>query len=128
MTICVTGNYLVFGFWLRLPELLWYMNGDVSTYRPALWHQSNQQKNIELKTQGRRPFDATGPLPIISTAYQYPYPVARYQAAGVRLFPEKLARIHAYLAVRFSEYALSLDEDIVPDVRFLTDGRDRWKK
>jgi hypothetical protein len=83
-----------------------------------------QQKNVELNLQGRRPFDARAlfydhRLPDPNTPYLSQIPCSW----GAVYFPEHWREFHDYLAVRFSEYSFSIDENIVPDVR-----SNRWTK
>jgi hypothetical protein len=99
--------------------------GDAINISPQLFGISlYQQKNIELQLQGRRPFDARAlfydrSLPHPNTPYLSQIPCSW----GAVYFPEHWREFHEYLAVRFSEYAFSIDEDIVPDVR-----SNRWTK
>jgi hypothetical protein len=83
-----------------------------------------QQKNIELKPQGRRPFDARS----LFRDHHLPHPNTPYLSQipcswGAVYFPEHWREFHEYLAVRFSEYSVNIDQDIVPDVR-----SNRWTK
>lgn len=83
-----------------------------------------QQKNNELKPEGRRPFDARAlffehRLSQTNTPYMSPIPCSW----GAVYFPEHWREFHEYLSVRLSEYSFSIDEEIVPYVR-----SNRWAK
>lgn len=83
-----------------------------------------QQKNIELKLQGRRPFDARA----LFHNHGLPHPHTPYLSQipcswGAVYFPEHWKEFHEYLAVRLSEHLFTIDEEIVPNVR-----SNRWTK
>jgi hypothetical protein len=83
-----------------------------------------QQKALELKLEGRTVFDAKsvlhkGGIHRVTTPYLSPIPCSW----GAVYFPEHWREFHDYLTIRLSEYAFSLEEDIVPDVR-----SNKWAK
>src|SRR5882672_1140995 len=87
--------------------------GDANNNSPQLFGISlYQQKNIELKLQGRRPFDARA----LFYDHRLPHPNTPYLSQipcswGAVYFPEHWREFHEYLAIRFSEYSISIDED-----------------
>uniref|UniRef100_A0A0W0FZE0 Glycosyltransferase family 2 protein n=1 Tax=Moniliophthora roreri TaxID=221103 RepID=A0A0W0FZE0_MONRR len=82
-----------------------------------------QQKNIELHTDGRKPFNASqlfidnGIPPFTPYLSQIPC------SWGAVYFPEHWAEFHDYLTMRFSEMAFPIDQVVVPEVR-----SNRWSK
>lgn len=83
-----------------------------------------QQKNIELKPEGRRPFDAQALFSEHGLNHTHtPYLSQIPCSWGALYFPEHWREFHDYLAVRLSEYAFTIDQEIVPDVR-----SNRWTK
>lgn len=99
--------------------------GDAINRSPQLFGISlYQQKNIELKPEGRRPFDAK----TLFVEHGITYPQTPYLSQipcswGAIYFPEHWREFHDYLAVRLSEYFFSIDQEIVSDVR-----SNRWTK
>jgi len=87
-----------------------------------------QQKNIELKPDGREPFNAralfsNAGLPHLSTPYLSQIPCSW----GAVYFPEHWREFHDYLSVRLSEYSMKIEQNIVPDVRS-NNWTKSWKK
>lgn len=83
-----------------------------------------QQKNIELRPEGRKPFDARS----LFDSYGYPHRNTPYLSQipcswGAVYFPEHWREFHSFLILRFSEAWISLEEHIVPHIR-----SNKWKK
>jgi hypothetical protein len=103
--------------------------GDPRNRSPKLFGISlYQQKNIELRLDGRKPFDArelffNSGVPHPSTPYLSQIPCSW----GAVYFPEHWREFHDYLAVRLSEYSMKIGQDIVPDVRS-NNWTKSWKK
>ncbi|GAA6023267.1 hypothetical protein JCM11491_003892 [Sporobolomyces phaffii] len=82
-----------------------------------------QQKNIELRPEGRQPFDAHRLFADLALAPTTPYLSQIPCSWGAAYFPEQWREFHAYLALRLSELALPVAEPIVPAIR-----SNRWPK
>ncbi|KAA1468823.1 hypothetical protein DENSPDRAFT_815397 [Dentipellis sp. KUC8613] len=83
-----------------------------------------QQKNVELRPEGRKPFNARQMFIVeedvpANTPYLSQIPCSW----GAVYFPEHWREFHTYLSIRLSEIAMSLKQDIVPDVR-----SNRWMR
>ncbi|EIW79272.1 hypothetical protein CONPUDRAFT_145357 [Coniophora puteana RWD-64-598 SS2] len=87
-----------------------------------------QQKNIELKPEGRVPFN---PRRLFKDTgfidYATPYLSQVPCSWGAVYFPEHWREFHDYLAMRLSEHVLDIHLDVVPDVRSNHWPRS-WKK
>ncbi|KII87203.1 hypothetical protein PLICRDRAFT_247694 [Plicaturopsis crispa FD-325 SS-3] len=105
--------------------ILRYRYGALENRTPQLFGISlYQQKNLELHMDGRRAFNAR----TVFAKHDFPHPTTPYLSQipcswGAVYFPEHWREFHAYLAVRLSEFAIGVDEDVVPDVR-----SNRWTK
>lgn len=86
-----------------------------------------QQKNIELRPEGRQPFDAHALFASLSLAPTLPYLSQIPCSWGAAYFPEVWREFHAYLSLRLSETALSISDSIVPEIRSNRWPRS-WKK
>ncbi|GAA5875051.1 hypothetical protein JCM3774_003415 [Rhodotorula dairenensis] len=86
-----------------------------------------QQKNIELRPEGRQPFDAHALFRDLSLSPTTPYLSQIPCSWGAAYFPEQWREFHSYLALRLSELALSVSEPIVPEIRSNRWPRS-WKK
>ncbi|KAI0366991.1 hypothetical protein BV20DRAFT_1001271 [Pilatotrama ljubarskyi] len=87
-----------------------------------------QQKNLELRPDGRHLFDAskvfrTAGLPHPHTPYLSQIPCSW----GALYFPEQWREFHAYLVTRLSEDVWPIGQTVVPDVRSNRWTRS-WKK
>ncbi|EGO22081.1 hypothetical protein SERLADRAFT_440103 [Serpula lacrymans var. lacrymans S7.9] len=123
----------LFYAWAKM-AVLRYRYGDPSNLSPQLFGISlYQQKSIELRPEGRRPFDARA----LFAANGFEHPATPYLSQipcswGAVYFPEQWREFHEYLAVRFSRTGPSPSsginagiptQDIVPAVR-----SNKWKK
>ncbi|KAF7982605.1 hypothetical protein HWV62_27636 [Athelia sp. TMB] len=114
----------MFYAWVKM-SILRYRYGKASNRSPQLFGISlYQQKIVELRLEGRRPFDAKSlffdqGLPHPHTPYLSQIPCSW----GAVYFPEHWKEFHEYLAVRLSEYSFTINEEVVPDVR-----SNRWTK
>ena len=99
--------------------------GKASNRSPQLFGISlYQQKNVELRLEGRRPFDAKSLFFDHGLSHpQTPYLSQIPCSWGAVYFPEHWKEFHEYLAVRLSEHSFTINEEIVPDVR-----SNRWTK
>ncbi|GAA5992256.1 hypothetical protein JCM10908_001842 [Rhodotorula pacifica] len=86
-----------------------------------------QQKNIELRPEGRQPFDAHALFRDLSLSPTTPYLSQIPCSWGAAYFPEQWREFHTYLALRLSELALSVSDPIVPEIRSNRWPRS-WKK
>lgn len=114
--------------WLKLAILNY-------RYTPALRERSTrmfgislyQQKNIELRPEGRQPFDAHKLFASLALPPTVPYLSQIPCSWGAAYFPEVWREFHAYLALRLSETALPIGELLVPEIRSNRWPRS-WKK
>ncbi|TFK25646.1 glycosyltransferase 2 [Coprinopsis marcescibilis] len=87
-----------------------------------------QQKHIELRQEGRIPFDAKTHFSALNFAHpSTPYLSQVPCSWGAIYFPEHWRQFHEYLSLRFSETWLTIDNTIVPNVRSNNWLRS-WKK
>lgn len=86
-----------------------------------------QQKNIELRPEGRQPFDAHKLFESLSLHSTSPYLSQIPCSWGAAYFPEMWREFHSYLSLRLSEIALPISEPIVPAIRSNRWPRS-WKK
>lgn len=87
-----------------------------------------QQKNVELHLEGRRPFNARR----LFSETQVSSPSTPYLSQipcswGAVYFPEHWREFHDYLSVRLSEFSLSIDQNVVPELRS-NSWTKSWKK
>ncbi|GAA5912009.1 uncharacterized protein JCM6883_007077 [Sporobolomyces salmoneus] len=82
-----------------------------------------QQKNIELRPEGRQPFDAHKLFDSLSLSSTTPYLSQIPCSWGAVYFPEQWREFHSYLGLRLSELALPISEPIVPSIR-----SNKWPK
>jgi hypothetical protein len=76
-----------------------------------------QPKNIELRPEGRRKFDAHKLLEDIGIPSTLPYLSQIPCSWGAAYFPEHWKEFHQFLTIRMSEAALDLSDPIVPNIR-----------
>lgn len=86
-----------------------------------------QQRNIELRPEGRQPFDAHKLFESLSLPPTLPYLSQIPCSWGAIYFPEVWREFHSYLALRLSEIALPISDAIVPEIRSNRWPRS-WKK
>lgn len=86
-----------------------------------------QQRNIELRPDGRQPFDAHKLFESLSLPPTLPYLSQIPCSWGAIYFPEVWREFHSYLALRLSEIALPISDSIVPEIRSNRWPRS-WKK
>jgi len=86
-----------------------------------------QQKNIELRPEGRQPFDPHKLFEGLSLHSTTPYLSQIPCSWGAAYFPEHWREFHSYLALRLSELALPISEPLVPAIRSNKWPRS-WKK
>ncbi|GAA5935134.1 hypothetical protein JCM10213_000654 [Rhodosporidiobolus nylandii] len=86
-----------------------------------------QQKNIELRPEGRQPFDAHRLFTDLSLYPTSPYLSQIPCSWGAAYFPEVWREFHTYLSLRLSELALPISEPLVPAIRSNRWPRS-WKK
>lgn len=76
-----------------------------------------QPKNIELRPEGRRKFDAHKLLDDLGLPSTLPYLSQIPCSWGAIYFPEHWREFHQFLAIRLSEATLDLADPIVPNIR-----------
>ena len=86
-----------------------------------------QQKAIELRPEGRRPFDAHLLFDSLALPSSIPYLSQIPCSWGAVYFPEQWREFHDYLTLRLSEVSIDLSEIVVPDIRSNRWPRS-WKK
>ncbi|GAA5886405.1 hypothetical protein JCM6882_001628 [Rhodosporidiobolus microsporus] len=86
-----------------------------------------QQKNIELRPEGRQPFDAHELFKDLNLHPTSPYLSQIPCSWGAAYFPEIWREFHTYLSLRLSELALPISEPIIPAIRSNRWPRS-WKK
>lgn len=86
-----------------------------------------QPKNVELRPEGRMPFDAHNLFSDLSLPYNSPYLSQVPCSWGAAYFPEAWREFHQYLSLRLSEHSIDISTTIVPDVRSNRWPRS-WKK
>ncbi|KAI5475594.1 glycosyl transferase family 2 protein [Pseudohyphozyma bogoriensis] len=86
-----------------------------------------QQKNLELRPEGRISFDAHKLFESLSLPSTLPYLSQIPCSWGAVYFPEVWKEFHAYLALRLSETSLPISDTIVPEIRSNKWPRS-WKK
>lgn len=84
-------------------------------------------KNVELRPEGRQPFDARNLFHELNLPVNTPYLSQVPCSWGAAYFPEIWREYHQYLGLRLGETSLELSETIVPDVRSNRWPRS-WKK
>ena len=102
-----------------------YRYGSPSDRHTSLFGISlYQQKQVELRPEGRRPFNAQTLFDTYGVLQRNtPYLSQIPCSWGSVYFPEHWREFHTYLMVRFSEAWLPLREPVVPHVR-----SNRWAK
>ncbi|TDL23787.1 hypothetical protein BD410DRAFT_856826 [Rickenella mellea] len=118
----------LFYAWVKL-TLLRFRYGSKENLSPSLFGISlYQQKNTELRPEGRKPFNAQA----VFDAHGLPYSNTPYLSQvpcswGAVYFPEHWREFHSYLAIRLSQSVLPIDEPIVLNVRS-NNWTKSWKK
>lgn len=109
----------LFYSWLKF-TILYYRYGPESIRKESkrLYGVSlYQPKNIELRPEGRRKFDAHKLLDEVGLPSTLPYLSQIPCSWGAVYFPEHWKEFHQFLAIRLSEAALDLSDPIVPNIR-----------
>ncbi|KAH7914819.1 hypothetical protein BJ138DRAFT_999156 [Hygrophoropsis aurantiaca] len=109
----------LFYAWAKM-AILRYSNNCSQLFGISLY----QQKNIELRPEGRLPFNAR----TLFTNHDLREPTTPYLSQipcswGAVYFPQHWREFHDYLALRLSEHSMTIHEHIVPDVR-----SNKWTK
>ncbi|KAF8892100.1 hypothetical protein BD779DRAFT_1437204 [Infundibulicybe gibba] len=118
----------LFYAWAKM-AILRYRHGDSTNKSPQLFGISlYQQKNLELPSEGRRPFDARdifarNGIAHPSTPYLSPIPCSW----GAVYFPEQWREFHRYLSLRLPGSTVKINQNIVPNVRS-NKWTQSWKK
>lgn len=86
-----------------------------------------QPRNVELRPEGRQPFDAHKLFQSMSLDSTTPYLSQVPCSWGAAYFPEVWREFHSYLSLRLSEVALPISDTIVPDIKSNRWPRS-WKK
>ncbi|GAA5868386.1 hypothetical protein JCM8547_002174 [Rhodosporidiobolus lusitaniae] len=86
-----------------------------------------QQKMVELRPEGRQPFDAHKIFADMNLHSTSPYLSQIPCSWGAAYFPEVWREFHAYLGLRLSEVAFPISERFVPAIRSNNWPRS-WKK
>ncbi|KAM0786797.1 hypothetical protein ACM66B_002231 [Microbotryomycetes sp. NB124-2] len=86
-----------------------------------------QPRNVELRPEGRQPFDAHALFESMSLSPTLPYLSQVPCSWGAVYFPEHWKEFHQYLSLRLSEVALPISDAIVPDIKSNRWPRS-WKK
>jgi hypothetical protein len=76
-----------------------------------------QPKNIELRPEGRRKFDARKTFEDMGIPSTVPYLSQIPCSWGAVYFPEHWREFHQFLSIRLSETAMDLSDPIVPNIR-----------
>ncbi|KAI0704280.1 hypothetical protein BC835DRAFT_1475019 [Cytidiella melzeri] len=116
----------LFYAWIKM-ALLTYRYGKPEDMSPQLFGISlYQQKNLELRPEGRHPFSAHK----LFSAASYPHPNSPYLSQipcswGAVYFPEQWREFHDYLSVRLSAThpKLPIDRIVAPGLR-----SNKWTK
>ncbi|KAF9820580.1 hypothetical protein IEO21_01283 [Rhodonia placenta] len=118
----------LFYAWVKL-ALLRYRYGRRDDVSPRLFGISlYQQKNLELRPEGRHPFNARNTFSAAGLVNPHtPYLSQIPCSWGAVYFPEHWREFHSYLSFRLSEYAWDVDQIVVPGVRSNKWTRS-WKK
>ncbi|KAK9895275.1 hypothetical protein P389DRAFT_154079 [Cystobasidium minutum MCA 4210] len=109
----------LFYSWLKF-TILYYRYGTRAMRRQSerLYGISlYQPKNIELRPEGRRKFDAHKLLEEVGLPPTLPYLSQIPCSWGAVYFPEHWREFHQFLSIRLSEAALDLSDPIVPNIR-----------
>ncbi|KDE08140.1 hypothetical protein MVLG_01621 [Microbotryum lychnidis-dioicae p1A1 Lamole] len=86
-----------------------------------------QQKFFELRPEGRQPFDAHVLFESLALDPTLPYLSQIPCSWGAAYFPEVWREFHLYLALRLSEMAIPIADQIVPEIRS-NKWPQSWKK
>ena len=98
--------------------------GEAPNQSPKLFGISlYQQKIIELRPEGRQPFDAKTLFADHGFPRTTPYLSQIPCSWGAVYFPQHWREFHTYLAWRLSEFAIKISQNVVPDVR-----SNKWSK
>ncbi|KAK4052708.1 hypothetical protein OIV83_001995 [Microbotryomycetes sp. JL201] len=115
--------------WLKF-SILSYRYGSADKRREAsrmFGISLYQPRNVELRPEGRQPFDAHALFSSMSLSPNLPYLSQVPCSWGAAYFPEHWKEFHQYLSLRLSEIALPISDTIVPDIKSNRWPRS-WKK
>ncbi|KZT10097.1 uncharacterized protein LAESUDRAFT_756294 [Laetiporus sulphureus 93-53] len=118
----------LFYAWIKM-ALLRYRYGQQEDRSSQLFGISlYQQKNLELRPDGRHPFNARNAFAAVGIANpNTPYLSQIPCSWGAVYFPEHWKEFHSYLSFRLSEYAWDTDQVVIPGARSNKWTRS-WKK
>ena len=111
--------------WLKF-TILYYRYGSSSTRTKArrlLGISLYQPKNIELRPEGRRKFDAHRMFRDMGIPSTLPYLSQIPCSWGAAYFPEHWREFHQFLSLRLAETSMDLSDVIIPDIR-----SNRWPR
>lgn len=86
-----------------------------------------QQKNVELRMEGRRDFDAHKLFDSVSLPFNTPYLSQVPCSWGAAYFPEVWREYYDYLSIRLSETSIEISDIVVPELKSNRWPRS-WKK
>ncbi|KAF9506752.1 hypothetical protein BS47DRAFT_381485 [Hydnum rufescens UP504] len=114
----------MFYAWTKMALLRYRYGPEVHLSNHLFGISLYQQKIIELRPEGRRPFDPRK----LFEAHKLTFPDTPYTSQipcswGAVYFPEHWREFHSYLIDRLSERKLAISDVIVPDIR-----SNRWTK
>ncbi|EPQ56436.1 hypothetical protein GLOTRDRAFT_128380 [Gloeophyllum trabeum ATCC 11539] len=113
----------LFYAWAKM-AILHYRYGKTEDSSRLFGISLYQQKTVELRPEGRRPFNARS----LFAREGLPYPETPYLSQipcswGAVYFPEHWREFQDYLSVRLSELRLSIGDNVVPNLR-----SNKWTK
>ncbi|KAH6916185.1 glycosyltransferase 2 [Coprinopsis sp. MPI-PUGE-AT-0042] len=119
----------LFFAWAKMATLKYRYGKDTDNSPNIFGVSLYQQRHIELLKKGRVPFNATALFSNVDEAIDpsTPYLSQVPCSWGAVYFPSHWRLFHAYLALRFEESWLPIEETVVPDVRSNHWSRS-WKK
>jgi hypothetical protein len=118
----------LFYAWLKFTVLRYRYSSAQKNQATRLFGVSlYQPKNIELRPEGRQPFDAHILFEELALPLDTPYLSQVPCSWGAVYFPEIWREYHEYLAIRLSEVSLEIGDVVVPDLRSNRWPRS-WKK
>ncbi|GAA95930.1 uncharacterized protein L969DRAFT_42203 [Mixia osmundae IAM 14324] len=114
--------------WLKFTILQYRYDASTKVEAARLFGVSlYQQKNVELRNEGRRAFDAHALFADLGLPATRPYLSQVPCSWGAVYFPEQWKEFHHFLSLRFNESSLDITDLIVPDIKSNRWARS-WKK
>ncbi|RDX54230.1 hypothetical protein OH76DRAFT_1430981 [Lentinus brumalis] len=114
----------LFYAWIKMSLLRYRYERNPNLFGISLY----QQKNLELRPEGRHLFDARATFTSAGVSHlNTPYLSQIPCSWGALYFPEQWREFHTYLVTRLDSAALPLSEPVVPEVRSNRWTRS-WKK